>query len=357
VKTEKKHSTKFLLTLCWIVSIGLEGEAVRRVVLSEGEVIPLEAAAFHLLAALLVMVVPALPGARNHPRAGYISFLAGWLTLFLPVIGILGSLSIAAISAVTKSKGTVSDYQVMTAYRLAKSTLPEFTEGVSEFIEEEINIDPMLDILRGEDINFKRGVIKYLEQIGTPAAVRVLKLSLNDTSPEIQYYTHAALETLESGWMKRIEDARKAVTEEKDGRKKVPLYDKLGYTYWRYANSGLAADATRFHYYEQARKAFELGLAQEPHNRYLVVSMGKILLEEGNFASAEEHFIRAFELEGGRADALLGLCQVYFESGNQEALAKIADRMREEDGLTHHDPAKNDLIRFWTAEDRGLSHG
>jgi tetratricopeptide (TPR) repeat protein len=351
--TEKKRSIRLVFALCWLGALLLEGVAVWIFVAAGGDVLPPLSVGFHVAAAFLLLVVPVLPGAGDYPHTRYNSFLGGWLTLFLPVVGILGSLAIAATTALLKSKGTVSDFQVMTAYRLAQTALPEFTEDVPEFIEEEINIEPMLDILRGENTDFKRGVVKYLQQLGSPAAIGVLKQSLSDASPEIQYYTHAALENLESVWMERIEEARKALEAEDANEKRVPLVMALGRTYKGYANSGLVADETRFHYYEQARKTFEQGLSREPDNSEIVLALGRICLEEKDLATAEEYFTRGLSLPGGLVDSLLGLCQVYFEGGNLKALAETSRRMREEIHHAHPDPLKDSLIHFWAAEQEG----
>lgn len=350
---DRKPSVPLAFALCWLVALLLEGASAWTFAAAGGEVLPLPSVGLHLAAAALLLVAPALPGAAGHPHARYNSVLGGWLTLFLPVVGILGTLAIAATAKLLKSKGTVSDFRVTTAYRLAREEFPEFTEGVDEFIEEEINVEPMLDILRGENTDFKRGVVKYLEQLGSPAAIGVLKQSLGDSSPEIQYCTHAALEHLESAWMVRIEEARTALEADPAAGGRPRLLVALARTYRGYAASGLVADETRIYYFRQARKALEEGLAREPGNGVILLSLGRICLDEKDFPAAEGYFARALAAAGCLEDALLGLCQVNFESGNLAALAATSRRMRDEIRSVHPDPWKENLIRFWTAEQHG----
>jgi len=198
---------------------------------------------------------------HNIQRLYYFSHLTGWISFFMPVIGIIGCMSVYfSIISFVSTKGLAEDYQEETARVVDDEPLPDSVKNHEAFMSNELNVEPIRDILSGDDPDMKRGAVDYLGRIGSPEAVRILKQCLADDSPEVRFMSHTMLGRIDEKHVKRIKslqtDLEKASIEDQ-----AILYEKLGYCYKAYSDSQLLEISTRDYYLKQSEVSYQNNLS------------------------------------------------------------------------------------------------
>ncbi len=306
------------------------------------------AAALHTGAAL-VFVMPAvlLKGHPTHLNPfRFFSALAGCLTFFLPVMGIAGcAAAYAAIRWLLKPKGLVEDYEQFTEYTLQERFFGLSDEDPRTLLTDELSIEPVLDILAGDDEDLKRGALNMLGRMGTSKAVRLLKRCLTDPSPDVRFYAHSTLTKLDETYVARIKEARQRV---KDGGEH-PAHNllELGKAYTAYAYSGLLEEETRNHYLTLARSAYDDGLKKGPSDPDLLMQLGRIRMETGDLRGAAECFERGLKTEQTRVESFLGLCRIFYDRGDMKTVAKLVQHVDLRKKWQTKDPNQAYLFQFW----------
>ena len=80
--------------------------------------------------------------------------------------------------------------------------------------------------------------------------------------------------------------------------------------------------------WEEARKAFQTGLGQQPADKRFSIELAGICFRQKNYAAAADHLRRALRLDPTDAYANDFLAGVYFLQGNMEAALKYWNRIR-----------------------------
>lgn len=283
-----------------------------------------------------------LPEDLRHLRdMRYYSHLSGWLTLFLPFVGIVGSfLVLSMIGRLIRPKGLVAECHEESGY--FQDTCAH--SGAID-IGEETSVEPALNILESGDEELKRGAVSLLGTIGSPEAVRILKKYLNDDSHEVRFYAHFNIGKLDDKHTGRVKEIQTLLKSDSDN----PAYLKqLGNVYMEYAQSGLMESDTAMYYLGLAKDAYLAALPLSPKDHETAMILGELSVLEKNYKDAEGYFKKAMENSPVPVVALLGLCQTYYETKNREALKKIAEQISELGDGTTGDLDKDILVRFWT---------
>lgn len=286
---------------------------------------------------------------RKRPRglAGlghYLPKLCGILTLFLPLAGLVGSvLSVMAAHILLESKGLATH---MEGHEYRGDTLLERieTQDSAQILREEISIQPIIDIMSGEDMNLKRGAINLLRRMGTAEAVGMLKNSLTDPAPEVRFYAHTALARLEEKRIDALQEAERKAASEKPEDLRI-----LAMAYRDYADSGLPEQTMREHYWAQAYEIGTRVLFSKPDDIELTLMLGDLAYERGEPLVAEGFYANMLNLGKGMMEAYLGLCRIKFEQGDMLGLRHLVQSMRETDPQPSENPAARTAYAFWAS--------
>lgn len=306
-----------------------------------------------LCASALVFVLPAL-FARDWfaPRSTRLS-LAAALTLCIPVAGILGGmLASASAHALMRQKNKTREFRETVEMALGEDAQWISRKRVGQVLADEIAIEPVIDVLQGDDPDMKRGAVKLLQRIGTPSAVALLRQSLSDHSPEVRFYAHSALTELEDGFTHRIQAINKIL----ETAPSAGAFRSLGLEYRAYADSGLADETARKQHLEAARDAFIKSLGLEPGHARTMLLLGLALLDMNDLREARLTLEKCARTEETASEAQLGLARMAFQERDFGQLAAQARNM----GVSHAPrPQEADslaLFEFWAGQGKAR-HG
>jgi len=336
--------------ILWALAFVLEGGALLLIyraisVAPQGSVLFL-AILLHLAAASSLFCVPIL---NFESRAGSIRFyahLTAWLTLFLPAIGLAGSsLTFFWVKMFLKEKGIVEDHMELTDYSIKEIQSPGSGRNLQVFLQDELSVEPIMDILAGNDEDLKRGAVDLLGRIATPEAVALLRECLTNPSGDCRFYSHTTLARLDETHSRRIREAQ-ALVPSGEGDKAEDL-KHLGNVYRVYAESGLIEDETRDHFLKLARDAFSKSHAKNPQDQEIPAILGELSVAVGEYGEAERFFRQALKGTANPVEPLLGLCRIYYEKRDLKSLAKIVERIQQGKMIKTGDLQKDTLFQFW----------
>jgi hypothetical protein len=296
---------------------------------------------------------------QDIQRLYYFSHITSWMSFFMPVIGILGCIStyFSMISFVA-TKGLAEDYQEETAHVVDDEKLPDSVKNHEAFMSNELNVQPIRDILSGDDQDMKRGAVDYLGRVGTPDAVRILKQCLADDNPEVRFMSHTMLGRIDEKHVKRIKnlqsDLEKASVEDH-----ALLHEKLGYCYKAYSDSQLLEISTRDYYLKQSEISYQANLSltnsNDPNILFTLAQIYQMLNETEN---AKSHFeiARLYALENEAfmlaLRSIIGLAALFYKESLYSDLVTLVKKMPEiiERGYhqykkLHQENPKNIIIR------------
>ena len=296
---------------------------------------------------------------KDIRRLYYFSNLTAWVSFFMPVIGLAGCLMVyISIIGFIKSKGLAEDYQEETSHMVEEDTVPDSVKNHEAFLSNELEVEPIRDILTSDDPDMKRGAVDYLGRIGTPEAVRLLKQCLADDSPEVRFMSHTMLGRIDEKHVRRIkgiqEDLDKASSEDQP-----ILQEKLGYCYKAYADSELMETSTRDYYLKQSEEAYlanlDLTKSNDPNILYTLAQIYSLLNDSQN---AKNYFKKArksaLEKEAYMLTirAMTGLAEWLYKEKNYTELMELIKKMPDaiEKGYQqykklHQENPKNIIIR------------
>jgi HEAT repeat protein len=148
---------------------------------------------------------------------------------------------------------------------------------------DELEIEPVVDVLREDDPELKRAAIEAITQQRGASTVRLLRSLLHDPSPEARFFSSIALSKLEDEISRSILAAQRAV---KDAPDDGPAHEQLAQLYLDYAVSGFLEGVTREYYLDLARQTFEEALAASRAPEEVQRRLAQVHLLSGNIAEA-----------------------------------------------------------------------
>lgn len=304
-----------------------------------------KAGIFHLSASFVIFMIPHFypQGFDQSISIHYRVHLSGYLTLFFPLIGLFGSgLSLIFAKKILKTKGLADE--ISNLLMLKEKTHIYQIQDSDEMLKKELKIQPLQDILSGDNIDMKRGAVKYLEKVGSPEAVRLLKKCLTSNDLELRFYTHSSLVKLDKNYtdqIKLITDKIKETGEEPD------LIRQLASVYIRYANSEILEDSTRRYYLNLAHDIYESLLVKNSENVEILYIVGKHYIFEKKYQKAEEIFYKAMSIEPENALPILNLMQIYYEKRDLTSLSRIAQKIKQMKQVNTDHVDQKILLHFW----------
>lgn len=341
----------------------------------------------HLCCVAVFLVVPKSCGVSMGPERRFYFYLAFVFVLFLPGLGVAGTFfSCLASKHLLSPKGLAGEFERRDFLPYYAEFL-EDTDDMDAFLEDEVNVQPILDIINGNDPAMKRGAIKVLRNRGTPEAVRMLKRCLSDTDLEVRFYAHTALGRLEEEHVESIDRAKQQAQDGTEASllalaeayesyansdllsddlradqlriardiEKLKAHDGeeatlmvLAEAYESYANSDLLSDDLRVGQLNSARKLYEQVAEKKPDDLRVALHIGQLYHETGELNAAARWLQKAWQGET-YLEASLSLCRLLYERREMQALRGLTKRM-----AAHELPETTDTIAlsqfmFWTA--------
>lgn len=315
-----------------------------------GELCPAWAVPLALhLGAVLLLIIPAPFSRSFYPLRSTIYGLGAGVTFALPGIGLLGIVfARGCADLLMRHKNKTEQFRQAVDQGLGEDTHWIGRKRVGQVLADEIAIEPVVDVLSGDDPDMKRGAVKLLKRMGTPGAVALLRSCMGDPFPEVRFYAHSALSELEDGYAKRIKSLRERLETEPD----AGGWRALGSEYKIYADSGLVDEVMRRQTLEESRTALDKALELAPGHAPTLLLSGRVLLQLGELDEARRRFEQCANDEETASEALLGLAQVAFERRDVGALALQARAMANSRAPRPTDADNMALFEFWAGEAR-----
>ncbi|MBU1040027.1 MAG: HEAT repeat domain-containing protein [Proteobacteria bacterium] len=306
-----------------------------------------------LVASSLAFVLPCLFSSKWRENSSSIYGLTATLTLCVPGAGIIGCLlALLCAQLLMRQKNKIKEFKKSLESALGEDSRWIMRKRVGQVLADEIAIEPVIDVLQGDDPDLKRGAVKLLQRIGTPNAVGLLRQSLSDQFPEVRFYAHSALTELEDAFTSRIQ-ALNATLEKTPS---AAAYRLLGMQYRAYADSGLADEIARGQHLVSCRDALLRSLELEPDHDQTMLLLAQALLDLNQLREAWQMFEKCTRFEETASEAQLGLAQIAYQLRDFAKLAEQARRMALSDAPRPQKPDPLALFEFWAGVGK-VHHG
>jgi len=300
------------------------------------------------LAAALVFVLPALlpkfiAGSWYAPRSTVYGLTAA-LTLCLPGAGLYGCVfARGCAKLLMHHKNKTKQFRESIEATLGEDSGWISRKRVGQVLADEIAIEPVVDVLQGDDPDLKRGAVKLLKSLETPGAVKLLRQCMSDPFPEVRFYAHSALSDLEDSYTSLIKSLREIVALAPG----ADVFRALGQEYRAYADSGLVDEVMRRQTLEDARAALDQSLAISPDQPGTALMLGQVLLELGLPEEARVRFEQCLNFEETASEAQLGLAQIAYQARDFGQLVLRSRSMAQSGAPRPTNPDSLLLYDFW----------
>ncbi len=270
--------------LLWLVAFPLEAAAAWLLFLQPLGPLTMAALPLHVLAAAI------FTGSLYNPRGRQARWawpaVGGTLALLgFPLVGMIASaIAFTLAHTVRYHRPEVASYLKAVA---DTDERPADAVGQAHQLEvallDELEIEPVVDVLREDDPELKRAAIEAITQQRGAGTVRLLRSLLHDPSPEARFFSSIALSKLEDEISRAILAAQRAVKEAPDDG---AAREQLAQLYLDYAVSGFLEGVTREYYLDLARQTFEEALATSRAPDEVRRRLAHVHLLLGNIAEA-----------------------------------------------------------------------
>lgn len=272
----------------------------------------------------LALLAVGFLGRWRYSRAEDRAWIATALSLCLPLpfLGFLAFVSLYALYA-ARPKGSgqlLKDLEAYITYDPSQADLLPTAEDVERFITEEVDVAPLADILKGDDIALKRGAILSLSRLPKREAVSLLKSALSDPSREIRYYAGNALSEMEREFNDHI---YRLLREIERSPMRLERYTRLANLILEYATSGLLEPVMVRYFAEIGIKALDkASIVGRPEPR-LKVLLGRLYALAGRLAEAEKVLQDYLSEYPNDVGATLLLAEIAFQRGETELARRV----------------------------------
>lgn len=299
----------------------------------------------HILSSIVLLISFGSRRLSADRERRYVLFLGVLINLFIPVIGIAGYLPLLLIVKPRMgAKGLcVADSPNLPFEPIHDLEQIKNLDSDNAYISNEVNIEPIVDILNDKDIDYKRGAIEYLSQTANPHAIQLIQKLLVDANPEIRFYAHSTLVRLDKNFMATIRRLQNAAEQH-------PTRDtliQLGDCYTRYAFSGLVEDNMTAFYLQKGIGFYQTALDKRYPNSDILRNMAESYIFMADYAGARRCYLMLLKDDAYNLDAFIGLCRMYYTIGNMDALTAVLKKMKK---LRQHwspDVIHAVFLKFW----------
>jgi hypothetical protein len=220
---------------------------------------------------------------------------------------------------------------------------------------DELEIEPVVDVLRENDPELKRAAIEVLTKQGGPGAVRVLVGLLHSPSPDARFFSSIALSRLEDEISRAILAAQHDVEEDPDDPE---IREQRAQLYLDYALSGFLEGVTKDYYLDMARETLENVLPDAADPDGVKLRLARVCSLQGSIGEAAALLDELARSHPTDAEIHLLRMDVIFQFGDFRELASYAGRVADAVGSTS-DANPDGIIPWWAdaRQPRALSAG
>jgi len=206
-----------------------------------------------------------------------------------------------------------------------------------------VSVQPFIDILKSDNTEGKKRVIRSLRFSRTRDAINLLKVAQTDTQFDIRYLSTVALSSIEQDWNREIKVLAREI--ELDP-KNLSLRNEIINSYMLIFGSGLVPDRVAALYLQTALENAEISLQINPKQPDLWIHVGKVRLFQGNYRGALEMFSKAVESEPSNVSYHLWKGEAYYYLRDYSALRKQIMTVKK---LPNVSPKVGPIIEYWSA--------
>lgn len=235
------------------------------------------ALAAHAIAAGLAGA--SLGGGRRDGR-----FLAVSMVLALPALGLVGLGAIRLWLRLAGPSGLYVDMHSEMVQLPGPSQAPEPVDRVFDWLQTQVSVRPLADLIRASDPRTQRWAIELLAKRGDGPAVDLLREALQAADRDTQIAASSALQRVEERLALVIGHAQERLREEPDSPEGLVA---LGDACRAYQASGLLDPVMGRHWLTEAEAAYRRALVLRPGWGVPLLALARVLLALGHAREAE----------------------------------------------------------------------
>ncbi len=247
-----------------------------------------------------------------------------YLSLMISVLfPVLGGVSIAVIYIYQIVIGldlvSEDDLDISLDEESVMESEEDIDDDANQFIRQRLDVESFSDILRGDNFNLKRSVIEILAQKDNKDSIKLLKLALKDSEPEIRFHASAGLRRVGETFQKRIF----ALQEEYNlDMNNFGINLLLAKEYFSFCRSRLVDVSTQKFYLNKGLESIIRAIELKPDDVNALLTYGKIKIEMEDYKDAVTQFNKAHRLDKSNWQVLIWRCEANFYLGKFDKIKK-----------------------------------
>jgi len=199
---------------------------------------------------------------------------------------------------------------------------PEVTTSAHEISPPlDLEIQPLIDVLRTSDLEMRRAAVAALSRQVNPGAIQLLRQLLSDAQPEIRSDASIALTRLEEELAGTLNAALELWTADPVDKERTL---NLANQYYEYACSNVLDEMSQHCYFAKARDVLQQCITQGSMNADLWLKLARIRQHLGETTEALQDARTALQLQPHAAEAYLLAMELAFRLHAWETLISLA---------------------------------
>jgi hypothetical protein len=240
--------------------------------------------------------------------------------LALPGLGLLGVAGVKLWAVLVPPSGMYEDIHSEMGDLPAPALPPESVDRVSEWVQRQVSVQPLADLIRAGDPRTQRWAIDLLSRRGDGAAVDLLREALSATDRDVQIAASSALQRVEERLTREIARGQERLREDPDSATAWHAFAEACRAYW---GSHLLDPVMGQHWLGEAEAAYRRARARRPGWLPPAVGLVQALLGLDKLHEAEALAREAEEVSpSGTLDLLLA--EVLFREQRWSELRRLA---------------------------------
>ena len=261
------------------------------------------------------------------------------LVLSLPVLGLVGLGAIRVWQRRAPPSGLYAGAHSEMSGLPGPGQAPEPVDRVFEWLQAQVSVQPVADLIRAPDPRTQRWGIGLLAKRGDGPAVEMLREALQATDRDTQIAASGALQRVEERLAQRIGQSQEQRRLDPESAERAMA---MGDACLAYQESGLLDAAMGHHWLGEAEAAYRAARARRPDWPPPARALARVLLALGRIDEAEHLAVEARAAAPSTEIDLL-LSEILFRQGRWRELQEVS---RDAVAAGRAD----ELLRWWSGE-------
>jgi len=261
------------------------------------------------------------------------------LVLALPVLGLIGLGAIRLWQRRAPPSRLYAGVHSEMAGLPGPGQAPEPVDRVFEWLQAQVSVQPVADLIRAADPRMQRWGIELLAKRGDGPAVELLREALQAPDRDTQIAASGALQRVEERLARRIGQAQEQWRLDPDSPERAMA---VGDACLAYQESGLPDAAMGRHWLGEAEAAYRAAREGRPGGAAPAGALARVLMAQGQLEEAEALAVSA-RAAAPSADVDVLLSEILFRQGRWPELRALC---REAVAAGRAD----ETLRWWAGE-------